>query len=228
MRPAIAALPATKVPAAIVMRGAANMPRQGEPRPPGTLLELTKGEEVFAEGEACEFFYRVVSGTIRTYKLLSDGRRQIDAFHLRGDMFGLEAGELHRFSAEAVDGATVVAFRRSRLDALTHESPAFGGEVMSSMIRNLERAQDHMLLLGRKTAQEKIASFLLDLADRLREDDHVELPMQRTDIADHLGLTIETVSRTLTQFARKGLITVPGSSRSIVLSDRAGLQRLNA
>ena len=230
MRSSLATAVTAKVPAAVIMRGAANLPqRKVDPvRQLGTTHVLARGEELFAEGDACEFFYKVVSGTVRTYKLLSDGRRQIDAFHLAGDLFGLEASGEHRFSAEAVDGATVLAFGRNRLDALTHENPVFGDLVMSSMIRNLERAQDHMLLLGRKTAQEKIATFLLDLADRMTKDDHFELPMQRTDIADHLGLTIETVSRTLTQFARAGMIKLAASSRSVILADRPALETLNA
>jgi CRP/FNR family nitrogen fixation transcriptional regulator len=218
---------ASKVPAALAMRGAALMPRENATvRSAGTSRMLSRGEEVFAEGDTADYFYKVVSGTIRTYKLLSDGRRQIDAFHLPGDMFGIETGAEHRFSAEAVDVATVIAFRRSRLDALSHENPGFGDEVMSSTIRSLERAQDHLLLLGRKTAQEKIATFLLDLSERLDEDERFELPMQRSDIADHLGLTIETVSRTLTQLTRDGLIKLAASSRSIVLADRAGLEKL--
>src|SRR5512143_4083480 len=145
MRPTLAADAATKVPAAAALTGAANLPREVELARLGTTQVLGKGEEVFAEGDAAEFFYKVVSGTIRTYKLLSDGRRQIDAFHLAGDIFGIEAGAEHRFSAEAVGSATVIAFRRSRLDQLTHDNPAFADQVMGSMIRNLERAQDHML-----------------------------------------------------------------------------------
>ena len=97
---------------------------------------------------------------------------------------------------------------------------------MSATLRSLERAQDHMLLLGRKTAQEKMATFLLDMAERISEDDeHFELPMQRSDIADHLGLTIETVSRTLTQFARSGLIRLLPAGRSIGLCNKMALQR---
>jgi CRP/FNR family transcriptional regulator, nitrogen fixation regulation protein len=170
-----------------------------------------------------------VSGAIRSYKLLSDGRRQIDAFHLEGDLFGLEAGVEHRFSAEAVGNAAVIAYRRSRLAALIEEDRTFREQVMSATLRSLERAQDHMLLLGRKTAQEKIATFLLDMAKRISGDDaHFDLPMQRTDIADHLGLTIETVSRTLTQFARDGLIRLPAASRSVMLCNKLALRRLNA
>jgi CRP/FNR family transcriptional regulator, nitrogen fixation regulation protein len=226
MRAALATVGATKAPpAAVIMRSA--VPRSTS-EPHVIPLRLAKGEELFAEGEPAEYFYKVVTGTVRSYKLLTDGRRQIDAFHLAGDIFGIEAGAEHRFSAEAVCNATVVAYRRSLLDHLTREYPAFGEQVLSSMIRNLERAQDHMLLLGRKTAHEKIATFLLDLAGRLHEDDHVELPMLRADIADHLGLTIETVSRTLAEFTRKGLIKLAAGSRSVVLSNRVGLQFLNA
>lgn len=225
MRPALAATSLQARPAVATMQGAA--PRlTGEPQ--GVLLRVAKDEELFAEGEPAEYFYRVVSGTVRTCKLLSDGRRQIDAFHLPGDIFGIEACAEHRFSAEAVGGTTVMAYRRSSLDRLTREHPAFGEQILSSMLRNLQRAQDHMLLLGRKNAKEKIASFLLDLAQRLHEGDRVELPMQRNDIADHLGLTIETVSRTLTEFARSGLIALAAGSRSISLVDKVALKFLNA
>ncbi len=159
--------------------------------PAGTQLVLGKGEELFAEGDEAEFFYQVVSGTIRSYKLLSDGRRQIDAFHLQGDIFGLEAGSEHRFSAEAVGKVTVIAYRRSRLAALIHDDPAFSDKIMTATLRSLERAQDHMMLLGRKTAREKVATFLLDMAERISGDVCQLRPaMQRSDIADHLGLTI--------------------------------------
>ena len=197
--------------------------------PHGTQMVLAKGEELFSEGDDAEFFYEVVSGSIRSYKLLSDGRRQIDAFHLPGDIFGLEAGSEHRFSAEAVGDVTVIAYRRSRLSALIQDDAGFGDRLMNATLRSLERAQDHMLLLGRKTAQEKMATFLLDMADRLSDDhEHFELPMQRSDIADHLGLTIETVSRTLTQFARNGLIELLPASRSIGLCNKLALSGLNA
>jgi CRP/FNR family nitrogen fixation transcriptional regulator len=197
--------------------------------PAGVQMILHKGEELFAEGDEADFFYQVVSGTIRSYKLLSDGRRQIDAFHLRDDIFGLEAGSEHRFSAEAISDATVVAYRRSRLGTLTQDDPSFRDRIMTATLHSLERAQDHMLLLGRKTAQEKLASFLLDMAQRLSKDDeHFELPMQRADIADHLGLTIETVSRTLTQFVRSGLIRLLPAGRSIGLCNKMALRGLNA
>jgi len=217
--------------AAVMMKGAAAMSNRDDgtaTKAAGLRRSLIKGEELFAEGDTADHFYKVVSGTVRTYKLLSDGRRQIDEFHLAGDIFGLEPGDEHRFSAEAVGDATVLAFRRRRFETLAHDDPALGGEVMRSMMRSLERAHDHMVLLGRKTAQEKIATFLLDIAQRMPGDSRFDLPMQRSDIADHLGLTIETVSRTLTQFARDGLIKLAAASRSVVLQDKGALQRLTA
>ena len=197
-------------------------------KPVGAVRTLSKAEEVFAEGDAADFFYKVVSGTVRSYKLLNDGRRQIDEFHLAGDIFGLETGEAHRVSADAVDAATIVAFRRRRFETLAHDDPALGDQIMASMMRSLERAHDHMMLLGRKTAHEKVASFLLDMARRTSNKDSFDLPMQRTDIADHLGLTIETVSRTLTQFARQGLIRLQAGSRSVDLCNVAALRQLDA
>jgi CRP/FNR family nitrogen fixation transcriptional regulator len=226
MRPAYATAAAIKSVSAAVSPHGAAMGAAHEPQ--GIILRLTKGEELFAEGEPAEYFYKMVSGTVRTYKLLSDGRRQIDAFHLKNDIFAIEVCPEHRFSAESVGDATVRAFRRSSLDRLAREHAAFGEQVLSSMLHNLQRAQDHMLLLGRKSAKEKIASFLLDLAQRLHDSERVELPMLRTDIADHLGLTIETVSRTLSEFARSGLIGLAAGSRSISLVDKVGLEFLNA
>lgn len=197
--------------------------------PVGVQMALRKGEQLFEEGDEADYFYQVVSGAIRSYKLLSDGRRQINAFHLRGDIFGLEADGEHLFSAEALGDVSVVSYRRCRLDAITRENPAFADKIMTATLRNLARAQAHMLLLGRKTADEKIATFLLDMAGRIsRDDEHFELPMQRSDIADHLGLTIETVSRTLTRFARSGLISLLPAGRSIGLCNRLALQGLNA
>jgi CRP/FNR family nitrogen fixation transcriptional regulator len=194
----------------------------------GTARTMSKDEEIFAEGEWAAYFYKVISGAVRTFKLLSDGRRQIDAFHLPGDIFGLETGDEHRFSAEALGDATIIAYRRCGLEVLASRDRAFANQVIASMMRSLERAQDHMLLLGRKHALEKIATFLLVLSERLTKDGHVDLPMSRTDIADHLGLTIETVSRSLTQLERQGVIELPAHRRCIVLRDKAALQRLEA
>lgn len=215
--------------AAIIARAHQSRPATDTSAPTaGSVRSYTKDEEVFCEGDRAAYFYKVVSGVVRTSKLLSDGRRQIDAFHLAGDIFGIETGDEYRFSAEAVGDAVVIVYRRCGLETLAANDSQFAQQFVKGMMRSLERAQDHMLLLGRKTALEKIATFLLDLAERASEDNGaVDLPMSRADIADHLGLTIETVSRSLTQLERDAVIKLP-ATRRIVLSDRAALRRLNA
>lgn len=218
----------SRVPAAVAMQGPVALSRGAKEVQHAARHRFARGEEVFAESDACTFFYKVVSGTVRTGKLLSDGRRQIDAFHLAGDVFGLESGDRHRFTAEAVDEVVVIAYRRSRFASLVHDDPAFGEQLMAAMLTSLDRAHDHMVLLGRKSALEKMASFLLDMARRRPGADKVVLPMQRADIADHLGLTIETVSRTLTQMARDGLIRLAEAGRTVILADKAGLRLLEA
>jgi CRP/FNR family nitrogen fixation transcriptional regulator len=224
MRTSIAVYPA-KVPAFHAMRGAANLTAV---EAAGCRRALDKGAHLYDEGDPADHFYKVVSGTIRTYKLLSDGRRQINAFHLAGDILGIGLDGEHPFSAEAVDEVAVIAYPRSRLEELTHDDPAFANLVMSSMVKGLRRAQEHMLLLGRKNAVEKIGSFLLDLAERLHEDEEIELPMTRMDIADYLGLTIETVSRTLAAMSKQNVICVLSHSRSIELRDKRALRSMAA
>ncbi|MEE1613296.1 helix-turn-helix domain-containing protein [Microvirga sp. CF3016] len=193
----------------------------------GAVQSFAKDGEIFAEGDRAAFVYKVHSGVVRTSKLLSDGRRQIDAFHLAGDIFGIEAGEEYRFSAESVGDCIVIAYRRNHLASMTGSDAQLAQDMTMGMMRSLVRAQNHMMLLGRKSALEKIATFLLDMAERTAEDGALDLPMSRTDIADHLGLTIETVSRSFTQLERQGIIELP-SARHVVLSNRVALESLNA
>lgn len=197
------------------------------PRTAGPVRSYAKDEEIFSEGDRAAYFYKVVSGAVRTSKLLTDGRRQIDAFHLAGDIFGIETGNEYRFSAEAVGEAVVIAYRRCSLETLAANDSRFAQQFVRAMMRCLERAQDHMLLLGRKTALEKIATFLLDMAERTSGNGAIDLPMSRADIADHLGLTIETVSRSLTQLEREAVIKLP-ATRHILLIDKRALLRLSA
>ncbi len=214
-------------PAVLAMHGPATMPRRPVAEP-GVRLRFAKGEAVYAEGDEAERFYKIVSGTVRICKVLHDGRRQIEAFHFARDIFGLERGAEHRFTAEAVDDVVVLAFRARGLEDLIRDDPDLGGELMTSVLASLDRARDHLVLLGRKSAREKIATFLLNAAERLSGDDHFELPMQRGDIADHLGLTIETVSRTLTRMARDGLIGLQACGRTVEILDRDGLAAADA
>ena len=191
----------------------------------GAPMRFGRNEEIYGEDEPSDFVYKVISGTVRTSKILADGRRQIGAFYHPGDVFGLEVGEEHAFSAEAIAASEVLVVRRGALMSLAARDSNVAGELWTLIGRELARVQQHVLLLV-KTAQERVVGFLLEMAERARGGNEVELPMSRQDIADYLGLTIETVSRTLTQLATKAAIEVP-TSRRIVLRNRAALARLN-
>jgi len=191
----------------------------------GATMSFARNSEIFGEREAAEYLYRVISGSVRSYKILSDGRRQVGGFYLPGDIFGLEFADEHTLSAEAVTDAKVLVIRRSAITALSDRDPAIARGLFVLTGRELKRTQDHVLLLV-KSAQERVASFLLEMASRASSGSSIELPMSRQDIADYLGLTIETVSRTLTHLENAAAIEVP-TSRRIVLRDRAALSRLN-
>ncbi len=191
----------------------------------GARMSFGRDAEIFGEGEAAEFLYRVVSGAVRTYRILSDGRRQIGEFHLPGDIFGLEAGSEHLMSAEALTRTEVLVYRRTAVFALAVRRPAVAQALWGATARDLERAQAHLMLLGRKSACERVASFLLALAERQVSGSEVNLPMSRQDMADYLGLTIETVSRAFTQLQADGLIALKGC-RCVTLRNRAAFQAL--
>ncbi len=203
------------------------------PRPLGTSIELmgapmpfARNAEIYGENEPAEYLYKVVSGSVRTYKVLNDGRRQIGAFYLAGDMFGLEVCDMHTFSAEAIVNSKVLVIKRSALVSLAARDNEIARKLWTMTAGELQRVQAHILLLI-KTAQERVAGFLLEMAARAPVGNEIDLPMSRQDIADYLGLTIETVSRTLTQLENTAAIAVP-TSRRIVLRNRAALNRLNA
>jgi len=192
----------------------------------GAPMPFGRNAEIYGENEPAEYLYKVISGTVRTYKVLNDGRRQIGAFYLPGDMFGLEIGDEHSFSAEAIVDSKVLVIKRSSVVALAARDTEVARQLWAMTAGELQRAQDHIMLLI-KTAQERVAGFLLEMAKRSATSTEVDLPMSRQDIADYLGLTIETVSRTLTQLEKGAAIAVP-TSRRIVLRNRAALSRLNA
>lgn len=193
----------------------------------GAQIKYDREGEIYGEGEPVEYIYKVLAGAVRTYKLLSDGRRQIGAFHLAGEFFGLEAAEDHQFSAEAINDCTILVIKRSAIFALASRDAAVSRELWAVTAGDLARAQGHMLLLGRKSAAERVATFLLEMSRRASVSGTVELPMSRQDIADYLGLTIETVSRTISQFASSDLIEL-ASSRRIVVRNAGALRRLDA
>ena len=192
----------------------------------GAVMPFARNAEIYGENEPAEYLYKVIGGAVRTYKVLNDGRRQIGAFYLPGDVFGLEIGDAHSFSAEAIVECKVMLIKRSSLVALAARSHDVANQLWTMTAKDLQRAQGHIMLLI-KTAQERVAGFLLEMAARAPAGNTVELPMSRQDIADYLGLTIETVSRTLTQLENSSAISVP-SSRRIVLRNQAALTRLNA
>ena len=177
----------------------------------GLQMAFAKDEEIFGQDEEADLVHMVVSGAVRTTRLLSDGRRQVGAFYYPGDLIGLETGPVHRFSAEALCDSTVLVVRRSALKAFAGDGQV-DRAIWEATRRELERAQEHLMLLGRKSACEKVASFLMSLAERERAD-HVSLPMSRQDMADYLGLTIETVSRMLTQLQSSAVVQFDGCRR---------------
>ena len=175
-------------------------------------------QAIFAEGEAADAIFRVVDGVIRLYKLLPDGRRQIIGFLQAGDMMGLAFAERYLYSAEAVTATTVQRISRAQLDDLLDAQPSLARKLLSVTTSELVAAQDQMLLLGRKTALEKLASFLLALSRRTDAARAIALPMSRSDIADYLGLTTETVSRTFTQLKTAGAISLQEGNK-VLISD---------
>jgi CRP/FNR family nitrogen fixation transcriptional regulator len=175
-------------------------------------------EVIFAEGDAAGPLYLVVTGAVRIVRLTPDGRRQISGFHFAGEVFGFEAGSEHHCYAESVDGAGIRVLRPA-------SGGGFGACALLLALKSLERAENHLVLLGRMSATEKMASFLLDLLERQDSCGLVNLPMQRNDIADHLGLTFETVSRVLRVLKDRNLIRIPRVDQIEIL-DPAGLRGL--
>lgn len=165
-------------------------------------MPFPRNSEIFGDNEPAEYVYHVQSGSVRTHKMFSDGRRQIMGFYLPGKIFGLEFGEKHTLSAEAITDAKAVVLKRSAITAAVARDPAIGFELFALTGRDLRlrRMHDRVLLLVKRT-QERVASFVLEVAERGASGNVVELPMARRDIADYLGLTPETVSRA---FCRPG------------------------
>jgi CRP/FNR family transcriptional regulator len=200
------------VPNIAVMRGA---PKDGGFGPLEKLalrVDVAPGQAICREGDAATHCFRVVSGTVRLLKLTDDGRRQIAAFLGEGDLFGWNDGSAHRHTAEAVTHVVVARFERAKVEDAMTAYPALARRLLGAMAAQLAAAQEHLLLLGRKTAGERIASFFGALAARAKArtgaDGIVMLPMTRIDIADYLGLTVETVSRMITWLKTERVITL--------------------
>jgi len=179
-------------------------------------VQVEPNTTVFREGDPAQHLYSIGTGAVKLYKLLSDGRRQVTAFLFAGDFFGLATHGVYAYTAEAMTSVHLCRFPRRKLEALFDEVPKLEKRLLGATIHELASAHEQMLLLGRKTAREKVATFLVTLWARLVGDGEqpaqITLPMSRSDIADYLGLTIETVSRTLTMFKRESLITLPDAN----------------
>jgi CRP/FNR family nitrogen fixation transcriptional regulator len=221
---------ATRTPTPTLRRGSQPIP-SGHPltgpiEMMGAPMTFARNGEIYGEGEPADYVYKVVSGAVRTSKVLADGRRQIGAFHLPGDVFGLEVGEEHAFSANAITASKVLVAKRSALFGLAARDSEMARQLWTLTGHELARVQEHLMLLV-MTAQERVVGFLFEMAARRPAGDTVELPMSRQDIADYLGLTIETVSRTLTNLEDEAAIELP-NSRRIVLRNRPALRDMNA
>ena len=196
----------------------------------GTTIVVQRDKEIHGQGEQASSCFRILSGCVRMVKLMEDGRRQIGEFLMAGDLLGFDALDTHVFAAEAVTDVVLRRYPRRMVDALAESNTALARRLRNLTSVSLRMAHARLLLLGRKTASERIATFLLEMAERLpmgaaRAHAHVmALPMSRTDMADHLGLTIETVCRVLAHLRRDGTIAIERGS--VEIYDIAGLQQM--
>ena len=191
-----------------------------------SLQRKAAGETIFCEGDESHSVFEIISGMVRLLKLLPDGRRQVTGFLCAGHLIGLAPEGTWIYTAEAITDVALCRYHRFAFERLIDILPGFARRVLTATSHELRVAQDQMLLLGRKTAAERVASFLLLMADQ-QHGEEISVPMGRNDIADYLGLTIETVCRTLTQLKRDGLIELPTHGR-IVICDRDELENLSA
>jgi CRP-like cAMP-binding protein len=177
----------------------------------GSKMRFDRGETIFNEGDPAEHAYRVVSGAVRLCKHMSDGRRQIAQFLLPGDFFSFVEMTEHSFTAEAVCDLVLACYPQRQITRLTEERLGLRRYFGSLLSRRVRDVQNHLVMLGRQTAKEKVASFLVMLIERQgAENSRLAVPMSRQDIADYLGLTIETVCRVLSSMKREKLIDIPG------------------
>jgi CRP/FNR family transcriptional regulator len=178
-----------------------------------TAVKLDRGRTVFFEGDDSTYLFNVVTGAIRLSKLLPDGRRQVTGFLFAGDFLGLAISDVYVYSAETLTEASLCRFDRARLRQLMGRLPKLEHELLKLSSNELSQAQDHLMMLGRKTANERLTTVLLKLVERIGQRDNggwnLELPMTREDLADYTGLTTETVSRTFTQLRNQGVIETP-------------------
>jgi CRP/FNR family nitrogen fixation transcriptional regulator len=191
----------------------------------GTVCRFRRGETIFGEGDELQSSYKIVSGAVRLSRITEDGRRQIVEFRVAGDLMGFEWAGSYGLSAEAVRDVTAIRYMRPRIDRVIQEKPEVRDQVLALVRKELQAAHDHLITLGRQGAKERVATFLLQLARRAGAGDGqtIEIELGRQDIADYLGLTLETISRTLSEFQRIGAIGLP-KRRQILIRSKAKLR----
>jgi CRP/FNR family nitrogen fixation transcriptional regulator len=192
---------------------------------PGIVVSYASGQEIYGEGERPEYAYRVLSGAVRSFRVLRDGRRQVEAFHLPRQVFSMEMGDTYDCSTEALCETRLLAMKISTIESMMQTNPGVARGILSWAAESLTQAREQVVLLGRKTATEKVASFVLELDKADPDAESLTLPMSRYDIADYLGLTIETVSRAFANLQKADAIDML-SARHVVMRDRDGLRRL--
>jgi CRP/FNR family nitrogen fixation transcriptional regulator len=184
----------------------------------GSKLHFGRGETIFNEGDAADYAYKVVSGAVRLCKHLSDGRRQISQFLFPGEFFSFMELSEHSFTAEAVNDVIVICYPQRQIERLGEERLSLRKRFAALLTRRVRDTQNHLVMLGRQTAKERVASFLVHVIEHTgaEEDGLIEMPMSRQDIADYLGLTIETVCRVLSTMKREGLIGIPNLHQLVI------------
>jgi len=189
----------------------------------GTVARFSRNETIFNEGDEARYCYRVIDGAVRLSKVMLDGRRQIVEFLMPGDLFAVDADDRYSLTAEALGNAVLTRYSRPYFQRLTEDVPELRREMTASLKRDLAAAHHHLLMLGRQSAKERLASFLLLLVTRRSGEQHerVDLPMSRQDIADYLGLTIETVCRTLADLKRLNVIATPERHYAVIRNPNA-------
>jgi CRP-like cAMP-binding protein len=201
-----------------ISRSKASISEIASQRKIGAVVNFARGKTIFSDGEDAEYSYKVIEGAVRLSKVMLDGRRQIAEFALPGDMFGFEYGDSYALTAEAVTPVVVVRYHRTHIERLGDEFSDIRRELLAHLRHGWTSAQSHLVMLGRQSAKERVAAFLISLASHcgVEPGQALKLPMGRQDIADYLGLTIETVCRTLTDLKATRVISIPDRHHVVI------------
>ena len=188
-------------------------------------VRYSRDQTILIEGETSEYIFLVISGAVRSFRSFQSGSRSIVTFYFPTEFFGLADHRTHLLTMEASADANILFFKRSALFSMAKRESQIADFLLTTTLAEIRRTQEHTLLISR-AAKSRVASFLIDLSKRIRTQNLLDLPMSHQDIADHLGLTIETISRMITQMERSGLITRGRSYCDLILNNRQALARM--